>query len=175
VTFYSPGTLFAETTREPIETWDPKEAARRATGIKERYSARPYAFRFETCLVTDPVPDGRGGTLRVEEKRTKESGLYHLHGRVWTFEQIRERRHKDDLILLQNMRSNRMALVVETHNSFRSVQEFKAEDVVVDADGAILHRGDEPTFVKYRAAFGAALDAEEVAKIEARMREVAKK
>ena len=37
VTYYSPGTFVAETTEEPIDSWDVEVAKKRAKNIKERY------------------------------------------------------------------------------------------------------------------------------------------
>ena len=43
VTFYSPGTFFAEETTKPIDQWNPAAALAMAEGITKRYnaSARP--------------------------------------------------------------------------------------------------------------------------------------
>lgn len=44
VKFFSPGTLYSETTVRSIESWDTKQAAQIARGIKERYGSKPYGF-----------------------------------------------------------------------------------------------------------------------------------
>ena len=42
VTFYSPGTFAAETSRKPIESWDVDKAVAMSKEIKERHGALPY-------------------------------------------------------------------------------------------------------------------------------------
>jgi hypothetical protein len=48
VTFYSPGTMVAETTEKPIASWNIKTAKQMASSIRERHGACPYGFRFTT-------------------------------------------------------------------------------------------------------------------------------
>src|SRR5512135_2906984 len=48
VTFYSPGTMVAEQTVKPIDSWDVEATIEMARSITERHNARPYAFRFST-------------------------------------------------------------------------------------------------------------------------------
>ncbi len=48
VTFYSPGTMFPETSRRPIDSWDVDTAIELARNIKERHGAVPYGFMFST-------------------------------------------------------------------------------------------------------------------------------
>lgn len=48
VTFYSPGTMVAETTAKPVADWTVDVAVEMARGIKERHGAAPYGFCFTT-------------------------------------------------------------------------------------------------------------------------------
>src|SRR5579864_6757012 len=85
VTFYSPGTLFSESTTKEIDSWDTKKAVEMADSVMERYNAKPYAFVFRTLKTHDDVSDGDGGFLKVEAKKEKESGYYFLGGKLVTW------------------------------------------------------------------------------------------
>ena len=149
VRFYSPGTFFAEESSREIDSWDTAKACEIANGIKERYEARPYAFRFETYLTSKPVPDGEGGMLDVQPKRVEESGLHFLGGMLRTYDEVV--RDEPDSILASNMRGNGYWIVCVNTNSFISTIPFDETDVVVDASGAFVERGDSPERVAYRA------------------------
>lgn len=88
VTFLSPGTFFSEQTSQPITEWDPRLAVGMAETVVERHGAKPYAFYFTTRLAGDPVPDGEGGHLEVQEKDVARSGNYFLGGRVLSYDDV---------------------------------------------------------------------------------------
>ena len=157
VIFYNPGTLFSETSTRPIESWDPKVAAKMATSITERYNQTPYGFRFTTRLESDPVEDGEGGELKVEPKRVNESGMYFLNAKVKT--SVDFEGDQRNSILLSNMRANGWPTMAENINSSRSVQPFEERDFVVDQEGTILEAGHDPYMVEYRNKQRAAWDA----------------
>jgi hypothetical protein len=159
VTFYSPGSFFAESTTAQIESWDPIKATQMSAGIVERYGSKPFGFRFDTRLVSDPVPDGEGGTLRVAPKVVETSGMYHINGTVETLDDLEKRADPREDILRSNMRCNRMVLVVVTTSSYRSTQAFDVADVVVDSNGTITERGDSPKWAEYRARKIAEIEA----------------
>lgn len=148
VVFFSPGTLFSETSRKPIDVWDVPQAAALAREIVERHGARPYAFRFVTDVVADPVSDGEGGTLNVTPKEVDKSGLHYLDGTVLRYADIPE----EESILRSNMRCNDHALVVETRNGYRHTGNFTQDDVLVNEGGEITDRGDNPLYLGYRIA-----------------------
>lgn len=143
VTFYSPGTLFSESTTKPIAAWDAAIAVQMSEKVTERYGARPYAFKFLTRVEADPVPDGEGGKLNVEPRTVEESGMHFLGGTVLTIEDV-ERRAGDNEILLSNMRCNGYLFVVEKIDRFRTTHPLQERDVVVDATGKVVERGDSP-------------------------------
>jgi len=156
VTFLSPGTFLDETDTRPIEKWDVAGAVAAAKGIKQRYGAKPYGFRFSTCLVSDPMPDGRGGTLNVESKELAQSGIHYLGGNLLFADGV----NHDRAVLRDNMNANvEMCITCETTNSYRHAGIFGPRDLVVGPNGDILERGDDPRYVRYRAARQALDDA----------------
>lgn len=150
VTFLSPGTFVSETTAKPIDAWDPVQAVKMAEAIVERHGARPYGFYFATFLVADPIPDGEGGTLDVQAKEVERSGVYHLGGKVESFDEVVARNDPKEETLRQNMDWNDYAYVCTTTNSYKHTAIFDEKDVVVDATGQITERGDSPERMAYR-------------------------
>jgi hypothetical protein len=152
VSFYSPGTLFAEESTFAIESLDPKVAVGMAERVVERYGATPYGFRFETRLTHPPVPDGEGGVLEVKSRPVGISGVHFLGGRLETLDELDSRNDPKEEILRSNMRANGWPIVCVNENSFRSVQPFEEGDRIVDAEGNIVERGEDPKHVQYRAS-----------------------
>lgn len=132
VTFFSPGTLMAESTTIPIEAWNTELACLMAHDITERHGAKPYGFRFETRIVSDPIPDGEGGTLNVEPKTVQRSGMHYIGGKVETLQEVEARATSRDRILVENMRCNKYNRIVTTANGYSWCQPFGNEDHVVD-------------------------------------------
>jgi hypothetical protein len=132
VTYYSPGTLFLEQSAFEVETRDLAACAARAkVDVKERYGAKPFAFRFT---------DGNGKSL---------SGLHYLTGKVIRYDDVPD--DKEHSIMRSNMFNNEGCVVVENTNSFKHVSHFSEEDVIVDWDGNVTQRGNDPDLVVYRA------------------------
>jgi hypothetical protein len=152
VTFYSPGTFFHETTTKEIAERDPKLAVAMAETILERYGAKPWGFCFESRMCADPVPDGMGGEMPGPTKPIpgSETGYYFLGGTVITLDDVEARAEKSEDVLRSNMRNN-WPICVDNRNSWRSVNPFTEKDVIVDARGTIVERGDDPKHVAYRA------------------------
>ena len=126
VSFYSPGTIFSESTSLPIDEWDIITAWDMANEIVERHNATPYAFQFKTFEREDDELNSR----LVESSKT-----FHMGGRLLNIEQVEA--ENDDKgcydILLRNMRGNRMEYVIINDNSWRSVLEFNyKKDVLLD-------------------------------------------
>jgi hypothetical protein len=134
VTFYSPGTFVAETTTREIGEWNRMQACRMAKDIVERHGARPFGFRFVTRLCADDVLDSRGGTLRVEPREIRRSGMHHLGGTIATLADVEARNDPKEEILRSNMRCNKIAAVVENCNSYKSVHPFEVDDLLLDPD-----------------------------------------
>jgi len=138
-TYYSPGTFFLEQSSFEVETRDLAACAARAKAdVVERYGARPFAFRFT---------DGNGKVL---------SGLYYLTGTVLRRDDVPD--DGEHQTMRSNMTDPERCVAVENTNSFKHVSHFSEDDVVVDWDGNITRRGDEPDLVAYRARFKAEQD-----------------
>lgn len=151
VTFYSPGTFFTEQSTKPVEEWDTKLAIEIAKSVLERYNAKPYAFRFKTMLEAEPVPDGEGGMLKVEPKEVEATpGLFFLGGSLFTYDEVVKRDDPKEKILRSNMEGNGMWVIIQNDNSWRFTGEFGEKDVIVDENGEVTRRGDEPKLVAYR-------------------------
>ena len=109
VTFYSPGTLVAEQTTKPINSWDVDAAIEMARGIKERHSAIPYGFCFTTRRREDD---------ELDSHEVERSNFYWLGGDVLTLAEIKERNGWDR--------------VIENNNSWRWTQPPEADDVILN-------------------------------------------
>lgn len=153
VTFLSPGTFVSEETTKPIDTWDPVQAVTMGETIVERYGAKPYAFYFATFLVADPIPDGEGGTLAVQGKEVERSGMYHLGGKVESFDEVVARNDPKEETMRRNMEWNDHQYVCITTNSYKHCAIFNEKDVVVNAKGDVTERGDSPERMAYRKAW----------------------
>jgi hypothetical protein len=148
VEFFSPGTFYDESSQREIPSKDIAAAVEMANGITERYNAKPYGFKFVTCICADPIPDGEGGTIAVPPKEVERSGMHYLGGRVKLYDEIPESR--ETTILRSNMRCNREPVVVENSNSFRHTAFFCEDQCIVDASGKIVRRGNDADLVEYR-------------------------
>lgn len=151
VTFYSPGTFVAESSTLEIDSWDTAKAVAMSETIVARYNARPYCFVFSTDIVVDDVPDGEGGTLKVEPKEVDRSGFYFLGGRLETYDDVVARNDEKESILRSNMRNNEHWIVCINDNSYRSTVPFEEDSCIVNAHGMIVQRGDDPKLVAYRS------------------------
>lgn len=137
--FFSPGTLFAETSVLPMETEDPKEAVAKWRNISERYGAKPYAFQLFTNLEHDDV-DG----FKCRPKEIRRSGYYFLGGTIRTAAEVLAGTDEKESILRSNVRCNEISAVVTNTNSYRSTQPFRKDDLVVHPDtGDVLFHGSD--------------------------------
>ena len=134
VTFISPGSLYVEESRKPIERWDPALAVKLSEGIVERHGAVPFGFYFTLDVEHAPIEDGEGGELAVQPREIKRSGLYFLGGELKTYDEIKAARKKDTRILLSNMESNGWPIIVTVTNRYRTTQPFTENDRIVNAD-----------------------------------------
>ena len=132
VKFYCPGSLFAETSTRDIDSWDVDKAVELSSGIIQRYSAKPYGFRFITVLTADPVSDGEGGMLDIQPKQVAESAMYYLGGEIHTLEEIKARADPKEEILLSNMQSNGWDKIIINNNSWRASQPFGDDDILLE-------------------------------------------
>lgn len=122
VIFYSPGTLVAETTICPIDSWNLDVAIQMSRKIRERHGARPYGFCFITKRRTDEELDSR---------EIKRSCMYYLGGSVLTLREVRARKDPRDKVLISNMECNGYDRVVQNDNSYRWTMPLKEGDVVL--------------------------------------------
>lgn len=122
VTFLSPGTLFAENTTKPIESWDVYVAFKMSEDILERYGATPYGFYFTTR---------ERGEDDFDSREVKRSPTYFLGGEILTLEQIVEMDDPSNRILISNMRANGWSRVVKNSNSWDWVQPLEDTDIVL--------------------------------------------
>jgi len=122
VTFYSPGTFFAEATTKEIDTWDVGAATEMTATITERYGAKPYGFQFTTRERDEEDFDSR---------QTDKSGMYYVNCTVSTLADIEERSDPADAILLANMRANGWDRVVSPKTGWRCAQPLMDCDVVI--------------------------------------------
>lgn len=149
VTFYSPCTFISNATSRDIDSWDLKKAIAMADKISTN-STKPYCFFFSKLRSADPIDDGEGGTLNVEQKLISKSGQYFIKGKVVTFDEIMQRANPKEKTLLDNMRINEWPLVVFTNNGCEYVQPWKEDGFLVSDDGEVIERGDDPKYVNYR-------------------------
>lgn len=140
VTFYSPGTLFSETSEIEIPTGASLKAiVAKAKTVKERHGATPYGFSLK--VVEEGVIKRGKETYRKEPKELSQSGMHFLTGRVMTIKDIPD--DDEHRILLNNMKGNGWNAVVENTNSYRSTLPFEKDDVVVDWEGNVTARGSD--------------------------------
>lgn len=129
--FYSPGTFFSESNSIEIKgKIDLKALCKQAKSIVQRYNATPYGFMIQ---------DGNGETL---------SGMYYITGELIFFHNVPD--DSSNSIFMSNMRSNNMPIAIENKNSYKFIGSFNEKDVIVDWEGNIIKRGDDPLLVEYR-------------------------
>lgn len=123
VTFYSPGTFFAETNTEKVDAWDVDAAIERARSVLHRYNAMPYGFRFTTR--------GRGSD-DLDAKEISQSPMYYLGGAVETLAEVKARDNPGDRILISNMDGNGYDRIITNNNSWKWTQPLRPDDVVLE-------------------------------------------
>lgn len=122
VTFFSPGTFFAETNEVEVDSWDVQAAVAKAKTINQRYNAKPYGFQFKTVELVNNGWD---------KKVTKTSNMYFLGGQVLTLEQIKAKNDPKDEILISNMENNGYDRVIENSNSYKITLPIRKGDIVL--------------------------------------------
>lgn len=123
VTFCSPGTMIAESTSKPVDSWSVDLAKMMALEISERYGATPFGFFFTTRS---------RGPNDLDSKETAKSCFYYLGGRVETREQVEARNDPNERILRSNMSINRWDKIIINDNSWRFTAPLHDTDVVLD-------------------------------------------
>lgn len=123
VTFFSPGTFFAEQSEFPIDSWDVEEAKEMSKSVKERHGAAPYGFCFST---RERGPDD------LDSQVTESSNMYYINCKVETLAELIVRNDPREAILRSNMEGNGWDKIVTTTKGFRWTQPLKEGDVVLE-------------------------------------------
>lgn len=113
----------AESTTMPIDSWNVEKATKKASGIKERYGALPYGFRFSTRERKDD---------ELDSKVVKTSNMYYLGGEIFTIQDIEKRNDPKESILLSNMKCNKWDRIIVNTNSWKWTQPLEKGDVVLN-------------------------------------------
>lgn len=148
VVFASPGTMFSEQTKQPIKSLSPKTAVKMAKKVVERHGATPFGFHFSTENEYTPVKDDTGATVSIPNRKVVESGFYWLGGKIKKYDDIPET--PETSILRSNMRCNDWWLVVENTNSYRTTSQFEENHKLLNKQGVVVAKGNDPKFVAYR-------------------------
>lgn len=156
VEFFSPGSFYSESSVRPCRHGDITHALEMARGIKERYNASPYGFRFYTTE-REMVVDGDGNKAEKSSKDINRSGMHYITGTLMRFDEIPETDETN--ILRSNMRCNDCPYCIENRNSWRFTGEFGVNDCIVEWDGTVSARGNDAQLVEYREKFKAERDA----------------
>lgn len=129
VTFYSPGTFFAETTKKKIDSWDPQKALAMSKKIEERYHSHPYGFQFFTHERADD---------ELDSHISDSSGTWYIDGVVKTLEDLKAEHNPENKILISNMECNQWDSVVQTRSPYSWTQPFEDGDHIIRSDGTII-------------------------------------
>lgn len=122
VTFYSPGTMVAETTRREIASWNVAKVLKILPDIEERYGAKPYGFRFTTM---------KRGLRDFAPRETAQSNMYYVNCRVETLEEIEKRDDPKESILRENMQRNGWDKMVTTMSGWKWSHPLHEGDIVL--------------------------------------------
>lgn len=123
VTFYSPGSIVAETTSKIIDSWDVNQALAMIDEIFKRPNSKPYGFRFSTRSRADD---------ELDSKVTDTSPMYYLGGTVETLEEVKARGKRSDRKLINNMEWNGWPRIITNCNSWKITQPLRDDDIVLD-------------------------------------------
>jgi len=122
VTFYSPGTMVAETTRREVASWNVDKALKMSEEIKERHGARPYGFCFTTM---------KRGLRDFTPREVDRSGMYYINCIVQTLEEMERSHNPAESTLLQNMKTNGWDKIVTTKSGWIWSQQLHDTDIVL--------------------------------------------
>lgn len=103
------------------------------------------------------MPDGEGGTLKVQPKEVTRSGMHYLGGELLKFDDVPD--DKEHSILRGNMRCNKWPVCIVNRNSWRHTAMFEETDCIVGPSGEIVRSGNDPDLMVYRAEKNAEFEA----------------
>jgi hypothetical protein len=134
VTFFSPGTFFAEQTTLPIDSWDVEQAKQMAATVTERYNAKPYAFQFSTRSRSDS---------ELDSSVSAKSKMYFINCRIRTVAEVEANSDPKEQTLLANMKGNGWGAIAQTITGWKWSQPFEEGDVLLTEDGQVITAGAE--------------------------------
>ena len=123
VKFFSPGTIVAEDTVKPIDSWSQSLAVEMSRYITERHGATPYGFKFLTRTRAVDALDSHVSAT---------SGMYYLQGKVETLTEIKAKGDPANKILIGNMECNGWDKVVTSTKGYKWTQPFNENDVLIE-------------------------------------------
>lgn len=120
VVFMSPGTLVSETSQIEMEYPNDIQFVLLKLGdIVERHGSKPYGFYFKSVLETYDSDTGE-----MKKEKVNESGIYYINGKIFSYEDIKNRKDPNDDILIRNMEYNKIEYIIETCNSWKHTAKF---------------------------------------------------
>lgn len=143
-TFYSPGTLFSETSTKELEGKDEQsrivEAATIAKTINERYGAKPYGFSIYSQEEYEPIIQGNV-KYKADPKEINRTGIYYITGEIRTAADILSGTDNSEYILRRNVEINNIKAIITNTNSYKFNGEFREKDVLIDWNGNVIDLG----------------------------------
>ena len=147
VTYYSPGTFFAESSSKEFDTFDLSKFVSHSANVSERHGAKPYGFSVEKLEL--PVTLPKMGTFKVvvEPKVLETSGIYYITGEIIFSEDIVD---KDKDIFKSNLENNSDGVGIVNKNSYLFHGMFSKDDFIVDKNGVVVRSGKDSDIVEYK-------------------------
>lgn len=147
VTYYSPGTFFAETSAYKFDNFFLRHFVKKAESITERYNAKPYGFCVEKYEEIVGLPNGFECKPKLLEKA---EGTFFINGKV-VFS--RDLDKEKDGIFISNLERNSQGVGITSTNSYRFNSYFSESDFIVNDVGVTIRSGRDKDIMEYRKLF----------------------